>query len=81
VLAARPLFLRYVRDFGQYNLIYGSVAVAVILVLWAWVVALILLFGGELASHVQAMAIEGQAAEQVARQHQERSPTHPRKST
>lgn len=78
VLAARPLFLRYVRDFAQYNLIYGSIAVVIILVLWAWVVALILLFGGELASHVQAMVIERRPVEEVEQRHQARSPTHPR---
>ena len=73
-LLARPLFVGYVRQFGRYNLVYGSLAVAIILVLWAWLVALITLFGGELAGHVRTMLIEGQSAEEVERAHQERAP-------
>jgi membrane protein len=73
-LAARPLFFSYVRQFGNYNLIYGSIAIVVILTLWAWVVALIMLFGGELASHIQALLIEGKPAHEVERSHQARSP-------
>jgi membrane protein len=73
-LVARPLFLYYVRQFGHYNLIYGSVAIVVILVLWAWIVALILLFGGELASHVKAMFFEGKSKQEVDRSHKARSP-------
>jgi len=73
-LVARPLFLYYVRQFGNYNLIYGSVAIVVILVLWAWIVALILLFGGELASHVQALFFEGKSKQEVERSHKARSP-------
>jgi membrane protein len=73
-LAARPLFFYYVRRFGNYNLIYGSVAIVVILTLWAWVMALIMLFGGELASHIQALLVEGKPAHEVERSHQARSP-------
>jgi len=73
-LVARPLFLFYVERFASYNLIYGSIAIVAILALWAWIVALILLFGGEIASHVQAIMIEGRSSEEVARRHQERQP-------
>ncbi len=41
VLAARPLFFRYVQNIGQYNLTYGSIALVVVFVLWTWIVALI----------------------------------------
>ncbi len=73
-LAARPLFIGYVQQFGRHNVVYGSLAVAIILVLWAWLVALITLFGGELAGHVRTMLIEGQTPEEVERAHQERGP-------
>jgi membrane protein len=73
-LVARPLFLSYIQQFGQYNLIYGSIAVVIILLVWAWLVALITLFGGELASHYQMMILEGQPAAEVEQRHAERSP-------
>jgi membrane protein len=57
-LGARPLFLSYVEQFANYNLIYGSLTLIIILMLWAWVVAMILLIGGELAWHVQTMLID-----------------------
>ena len=74
VLTARPVFLRYVSDFGAYNLIYCSIAIVIILVVWAWIVSLILIFGGEIASHVQALVIEEQPVQEVAQRHEERSP-------
>lgn len=53
VLLARPLFLYYVRRFGDYNVIYGSVAIVVILIFWAFIVAAITILRAEIASHVQ----------------------------
>jgi membrane protein len=73
-LVARPLFLWFLDLFGSYSLIYGSIATMVLLVFWAWVVSMILLFGGEIASHVQKILIEGESAEEVEHQHQARSP-------
>jgi membrane protein len=49
-LIARPLFLEYLRWFSSYNLIYGSLAIVVVLLVWAWMVALMILYGGELAA-------------------------------
>ena len=59
VLLARPLFLYYVRRFGEYNVIYGSLAIVVILVFWALIVAAITILGGEVASHVQGEYLGG----------------------
>ncbi|CAN5657198.1 YihY/virulence factor BrkB family protein [soil metagenome] len=71
---ARPLFLYYIETFGNYNVIYGSLALLVILMIWVWLTAMITLFGGEVASHTQAMLIEGQSRDDVERKHRERSP-------
>ena len=71
---ARPLFLYYVQRFARYNLIYGSLTIAVILVVWAWIAAQILILGGEVASHTQAILIEGQSPKDLERRHLERSP-------
>lgn len=75
-IVARPLFTFYLRRFANYNLIYGSLAIVIILVLWAWIVSAILLLGGEIVSHVQRMILEGQTPEEVERQHLRRAPTH-----
>lgn len=55
-------------------MIYGSLAVAVIIVFWAWIVGLILLFGGEIASHTHTILIEGRSVEEVEQGHLARSP-------
>ena len=73
-LIARPLFTYYLGQFAHYNLIYGSLAVVVVMVLWAWIVALILLTCGEIASHVQSMILKGESAGEVNREHAARSP-------
>lgn len=59
-LIARPLFLTYVGRFSNVNLIYGPIAALVVILLWTYVVALILLFGGELAFHSHKMLVQGQ---------------------
>jgi membrane protein len=73
-MIARPVFFQYVEQFGEFHVIYGSVAVIIILVIWAWLMGMILLLGGELVSHIQQMLIEGYSAEDVNRRHKQRSP-------
>jgi membrane protein len=73
-LLARFLFLYYVRRLGDYDVIYGSLGIAVVLLIWAWIVANILILGGEVTSHTQEMLIEGKPAEEVERGHLVRSP-------
>ena len=68
---ARPLFFHYINQFGQQNIIYGSMAIAVILMLWAWIVALITLFGGELTAHIQRIMIEGQNPLSLRQEHED----------
>jgi membrane protein len=51
------------------TLIYGPLALAALLLTWAWVVALIVLFGGSLASHITVMLIEGSSAQDAERRH------------
>jgi membrane protein len=63
VLIARPVFLVYlVEQFGHYNLVYGSLAIAITLLLWIWIVALITLVGGEVVFHTQALLLQGRLA-------------------
>ncbi len=73
-VAARPIFLGYLQHFAEYNLLYGSLAVLIILILWAWLVAIILLLGGHVTAHFQKVLIEGQNADEVEQRHELRSP-------
>ncbi len=73
-LVARPLFAYYVQEFASYNLIYGSLSIVIILLVWTWLSAVIVLFGGEIASHIQMMWIEGKEPREVERRHEARSP-------
>jgi membrane protein len=70
----RPIFFQYVQQFGEFSIIYGSIAVIIILVIWAWIGGMILLFGGELVSHIQQMLIEGISRDEINRRHKRRSP-------
>ena len=66
-VAARPIFSGYVENLANYNLMYGGIAIAVVLLAWAWVAAFITILGGETASHFQAMVLEGATAKAVDR--------------
>ena len=57
-LIGEDLFLDYLEFFGSYRTVYGSLAFVAVLALWAWVVAVITIFGGEVAAHVQHLAID-----------------------
>lgn len=73
-LIARPLFLFYIERFGSYNEIYGPIGIVIIALVWVWIVSLITLFGGEIASHTKAMLIDGLSAKEVERRHADRTP-------
>lgn len=59
---ARLLFEYYLRTFANYNLIYGSLAVVVTIIFWAWIVGVILLLGGEIAYQTQRTLVESNAS-------------------
>lgn len=46
--SASAIFALYVANFAQYDRVYGSLAGAVLLLLWLWITNLALLFGAEL---------------------------------
>ncbi|RPI78486.1 MAG: YihY/virulence factor BrkB family protein [Chloroflexi bacterium] len=74
-LVARPLFVGYVNRFVNLSLIYGPLAVVIIFILWIWVVALILMFCGEVTSHYQLIRVQNVSVEKVETMHIRRSPT------
>lgn len=61
-LAARPLFLVTVERSETYRVAFGPLALAAILMVWAWIVAFITLFGGQLAVRTRALLRTGSAA-------------------
>ena len=46
----RPLFVFYLERFGNQDIVYGSLASLAVLLVWIWIVAVITLFGGEIAN-------------------------------
>ena len=74
-LVARVGFLTVLdRLWDSFTLIYGPLTIAALLLLWTWVVSLIVLFGGSLASHINAMLIEGSSAREAELRHVARKP-------
>lgn len=78
-LAAEPLFLGYVETLARHNVVYGSLAGIVTAVIWAWVVAMIGLFGGQITSHCQSVLFDGEPIEDVERRHLARADAPPRR--
>ncbi len=76
-LVARPIFLTYVGQMASYSDIYGWLAIGIILLVWAEIVAIITLYGGELASHIQMIAYDGLSGAEVTQKHRNRSPDRP----
>lgn len=69
-VVARTLSLAILdRFWANIDTVYGPLALAAVLLVWAWYVGVIVLFGASLASHVKVMWFEGQSADQARRQH------------
>jgi len=64
-LISRPLVLIWGVRFSRYEQIYGPLALLVLLLFWAWVVALITLYGAEFSTHARMMRVEGASAEEA----------------
>ncbi len=51
----KNLFLWYLESFAQYSQVYGAVASVIVLMVWTYITALILILGAELASEYARM--------------------------
>ena len=58
-LAARPLFLFAIERSETYQITYGPLALAAILMVWVWVVAFITLAGGQMTMLTRMIVFEG----------------------
>ena len=77
-LVAQPLFIGYIERFANYSLVYGPLAVVITLIFWIWLVANLLLLGGELVSHIQDIVVEQRSEREVEEDHEQRDPTSPK---
>jgi membrane protein len=73
-LAVSLGFKLYVENFGNYNVAYGSIGGAIVLMLWFYLSGIALLIGGELNAEI------GKAAGRQARQHALPPPVRKRSS-
>jgi membrane protein len=74
IVLARPLFGTYVQNFADYDVVYGSLGVLIVLIIWSWLMAVIILLGAEIASHWQMLWIEKKHIAVVLEQHETRAP-------
>lgn len=50
-------FSKFVSEFGNYNATYGSLSAVVILLVWLWLTATVIIFGAELNSELERQTI------------------------
>jgi len=55
---ARLAFVFWIQRFATHNLIYGSLAITIVLLVWIWIAAVIVLYGGGVASNFQRIVLE-----------------------
>jgi membrane protein len=72
-LIGSPLFRYYLTEFSNHNVIYGSLAMLVVILIWIWIVALITLYGGEVAAHTEAMIYQGVSRDSIEQRHRNRA--------
>lgn len=60
-------FNSYISNFSQYNVLYGSIGTLIILMLWIWVVAILILAGNDLNSGIRREAMKLSVAEDATR--------------
>ncbi|MBO6025247.1 MAG: YihY/virulence factor BrkB family protein [Bacteroidales bacterium] len=60
-------FNAYISNFSRYNVLYGSIGTLIILLLWFWVVAILILAGNDLNSGIRREANKLSSAEDATR--------------
>ena len=80
-VTAKPLFLGYLNQLSRHNVVYGSLAGTIAVVLWAWLVAMMVIFGGQFCLHCQLVFAEGRPVEEIEREHLDRTERERRERT
>jgi len=60
-------FNTYISNFSRYNVLYGSIGTLIILMLWIWIIAILILAGNDLNSGIRRGADKLSAAESANR--------------
>ena len=60
-------FNAYISNFSRYNVLYGSIGTLIILLLWIWVIAILILAGNDLNSGIRREAMKLSSAEDATR--------------
>jgi len=60
-------FNAYISNFSRYNVLYGSIGTLIILLLWIWVIAILILAGNDLNSGIRREANKLSSAEDATR--------------
>ena len=60
-------FNAYISNFSRYNVLYGSIGTLIILLLWIWVIAILILAGDDLNSGIHREAMKLSTAEDATR--------------
>lgn len=63
-------FNTYISNFSRYNVLYGSIGTLIILMLWIWVIAILILAGNDLNSGIRRASTKLSAGEDNIRQKQ-----------
>ena len=63
-------FNTYISNFSRYNVLYGSIGTLIILMLWIWVIAILILAGNDLNSGIRRASVKLSASEDNTRQKQ-----------
>ena len=56
-------FNTYISNFARYNVLYGSIGTLIILLLWIWIIAILILVGNDLNSGIRRSSIKLSDAE------------------
>ena len=62
LVVAMPLFSTYVSRLGRYNMIYGPVAIIIVVLVWFWVAAFVVLYGAHVTSLLERQGLAGNTA-------------------
>ena len=63
-------FNTYISNFSKYNVLYGSIGTLIILLLWIWIIAILILTGNDLNSGIRRKADKLSASEDNTRKKQ-----------